>query len=225
MKVTQKDTDWIDVTYPIKSGMVHWPGQPPVSYTRLNELDKGDSANVSALHLSLHTGTHMDAPKHFLKGEADITTAPVGAMMGALRVARVKGVSGIGEAEIRAYESRLGKLNVGERIFFRTDNSETDWLEQPFNKQYVAVEPDGARYLVSCGVQVVGVDYLSVAPFRDPTETHEVLLGNGVWVIEGLDLRTLQEGDYDVLALPLKLETGDASPLRVLVRCKSEPAA
>ena len=210
--------NWRDVTYPIKEGMVHWPGQPPVTFSRLKSLQAGDSSNVSALHLSLHTGTHMDAPKHFLEGAEDITAAPLDAMMGALRVADVSEAEGVGEAEVKAFEERAGALGAGERVFFRTKNSQEDWLEQPFFETYVAVTPDGARYLANKGVRVVGVDYLSVAPFSNTAETHRVLLGAGVWVIEGLDLRGVGEGRFEMLALPLKLETGDASPLRVLIR-------
>lgn len=210
--------DWLDVTHPIKEGMVHWPGQPPVTFSRLKSLQAGDSSNVSALRLSLHTGTHMDAPKHFLEGESDVTAAPLDEMMGALRVADVGEADGVGEAEIRTFEGRAGALGAGERVFFRTKNSQEDWLEQPFFENYVAVEPDGARYLADKGVRVVGVDYLSVAPFDNTAETHRILLGAGVWVIEGLDLREVGEGRYEMLALPLKIETSDASPVRVLIR-------
>ena len=218
--MVRQGEDWVDVTYAIKEGMVHWPGQPPVSFERLSEMEKGDSATVSALSLSLHTGTHMDAPKHFLPHASDITTAPVSALMGALRVAVITDVFGVDEDALRAYEARTRRIEASERVFFRTKNSDTNWLDTPFNKDYVAILPSGARYLAARGVQVVGVDYLSVAPFNNTTETHEVLLSAGVWVIEGLDLRAISEGDYEMIALPLKIETGDASPLRVVIRPK-----
>ena len=209
---------WLDVTYPIKAGMVHWPGQPPVELTRLSELAQGDSSNVSALRLSLHTGTHLDAPKHFLEGAEDITAAPFEALSGKARVAQVGDAPAISEDEVTAFEARSGALQQGDRVLFRTRNSEQDWTGRPFDRAYVAVSPGGARCLADRGVQVVGVDYLSVAPFDNTTDTHRILLSAGVWVIEGLDLRSVNEGHYEMLALPLKIETGDASPLRVLLR-------
>ena len=209
---------WLDVTYPIFEYMVSWPGQPPVALRRLSTLEEGDTADVSLLALSLHTGTHMDAPRHFVEGGADITAAPLNVMMGPARVAYLEYADTVTEAEVRAFEKRTGELRAGERLFFKTKNSRADWSDKPFEKDYVALQPDAARYLVSKQAVVVGVDYLSVAPFDAPTETHRVLLGSGVWVVEGLDLRFVDEGRYEMLALPLKIVTGEASPVRVLLR-------
>ncbi len=209
---------WLDVTYPIFEDMVSWPGQPPVALRRLSTLEEGDTANVSLLSLSLHTGTHMDAPRHFIRGGADVAAAPLDAMMGPARVAHFEDAGTITETEVRAFEERAGELQAGERLFFKTKNSAADWTAAPFDKAYVALQPDAARYLVSKKVVVVGVDYLSVAPFDAPTETHRVLLSEGVWVIEGLDLRFAEEGRFEMLALPLKIVAGDASPVRVLLR-------
>lgn len=209
---------WFDVTYPIFEDMVSWPGQPPVALRRLSRLEKGDTADVSVLTLSLHTGTHMDAPRHFVENGADITAAPLDAMMGPVKVAHLKHADTVTEAEVRAFEQRAGELRAGERLFFKTKNSAADWTAAPFDKGYVALQPDAARYLVSKKAVVVGVDYLSVAPFDAPTETHHILLSSGVWVIEGLDLRVVEEGRYEMLALPLKIVTGEASPVRVLLR-------
>ena len=208
--------DWIDVTYPIKVGMPYWPGQPPVSLERVSDMQKGDGANVSVLKLSLHTGTHMDAPLHFLKKDKDITHAPLEAMFGSLQIAYMPGVDTIHKEDVEKFEQRSGKLNGGH-LFFKTDNSKRDWLNEPFNEDYVAVASDAAQYLAD-KITLVGVDYLSVAPFNDITPTHQILLGAGVWVIEGLDLRGVEEGHYEVVALPLKISGGEASPVRVLVR-------
>ncbi len=212
-----QNPEWLDVTYPITQKMVHWPGQPPVSLSRVSSLAEGAGANVSVLRLSLHTGTHMDAPLHFLAGGADITAAPFEVMFGSVRVAQVAGGE-ISVAELETYEARDGAFERGEKVFFRTGNSSRAWLEEPFREDYVAVGADAARYLADKGVLAVGVDYLSVAPFENTAETHRILLGAGVWVIEGLDLRAVDEGRYDMVALPLKIEEGDAAPLRVLLR-------
>ena len=207
---------WLDVTYPFTQKMVHWPGQPPTSLSRVSSIAEGKDSNVSVLHMSLHTGTHMDAPLHFLAEGADITAAPLEAMFGSVRVASITG--SISREELEAYEARDGTFEAGEKVFFRTENSSRDWLEEPFREDYVAVEADAARYLADKGLLVVGVDYLSVAPFKNTAETHRVLLGAGVWIIEGLDLRAVSEGRFEMVALPLKIEGSDAAPLRVLLR-------
>lgn len=210
-------TGWLDVTKAVQSDMVTWPGQPQTERYRLSSLDEGGSSNVSALTMSVHSGTHMDAPLHFLKDGADIAAAPFEAMFGPVRVAEIAGAT-ISAAELETYEARAGELKTGERLFCKTANSSRDWLTEPFNEHYVAVDAEAARFLAGRGVRVVGVDYLSVAPFRNTVDTHRTLLGAGVWVIEGLDLRGVGEGHFEMAALPLKLVGGDASPLRVLLR-------
>ena len=208
---------WLDVTYPVRPEMVVWPGQPETERHRVSSIDEGKDSNVSVLTMSLHTGTHMDAPLHFYGDGADITKAPFEAMFGSVRVAEVSG-GVVSRAELTAYEKRVGALKPGERIFFKTKNSERDWSTEPFNENYVAVDADAAQYLVEREIAVVGVDYLSVAPFSDTFHTHRTLLGAGVWVIEGLDLRDINEGHFEMAALPLKIVGSDASPLRVLLR-------
>ena len=211
------DKAWFDVTYPIRPEMVVWPGQPQTERRRVSSIDEGEDSNVSVLTLSLHTGTHMDAPLHFYKDGADITAAPFEAMFGPVRVAEVAGAM-VSRDELEAYEKRAGALKPRERIFFKTANSRRDWLTEPFNEDYVAVDDEAARYLVQRDIAVVGVDYLSVAPFFDTFYTHRILLGAEVWVIEGLDLRNIDEGHFEMAALPLKIVGSDASPLRVLLR-------
>ena len=215
--MSKKNAGWFDVTYPINERMVHWPGQPPTTLERVSSIAEGDAANVSVLRMSLHTGTHMDAPLHFLAGEADITTVPFEVMVGNMRVARIEGES-LSRDQIEAYEARAGAFVKGEKVFFRTENSSRPWLEEPFKKDYVAVEAEAARYLADKRILVVGVDYLSVAPFDNPAETHRILLSAGIWIIEGLDLREVDEGRFEMMALPLKIEGSDAAPLRVLLR-------
>ena len=208
---------WLDVTKPVRSEMVVWPGQPRTERYRLSSVDEGKSSNVSALKMSVHSGTHMDAPLHFLKDGPDITAAPFEAMFGPVRVAEIDGAM-ITQSGLEAYEARTETLKPGERLFCKTANSSRDWLTEPFDEQYVAVDAEAARFLAGRGVRVVGVDYLSVAPFGNTVDTHRTLLQAGVWVIEGLDLREVGEGRYDMVALPLKLVGSDASPLRVLLR-------
>ena len=208
---------WLDVTKPVQPEMVVWPGQPRTERYRLSSLDEGKSSNVSALTMSVHSGTHMDAPLHFLKDGPDITAAPFEAMFGPVRVAEIGGAM-VTPVGLEAYEARTGTLKPGERLFCKTANSSRDWLTEPFDEAYAAVDAEAAQFLVGRGVGVVGVDYLSVAPFKNTVDTHRTLLQAGVWVIEGLDLREIAEGNYEMAALPLKLVGSDASPLRVLLR-------
>ena len=214
--MTTPDKPWQDVSYPITEEMVTWPGQPSVRLESLSRIDD-QSSNVSALYLSLHTGTHMDAPLHFLADASDITAAPYETMFGPVRVAEITGRA-VDRESIVSYEARSAPLGAGERIFFRTENSGSNWLTQPFDESYVAVAPDAAAYLAEKQLITVGVDYLSVAPFTNTADTHRTLLGAGVWIIEGLNLRVITEGRYEMVALPLKITGGDASPVRVLLR-------
>ena len=211
--------DWIDVTYPIFENMVSWPGQPEVAITRQDDMSCGDDANVSILRFSAHTGTHMDAPCHFLAQQEDITSAPLSVLMGTVRVADLDGATAITDTAIEAYEKRTRRLAKDERIIFRTANSERNWpADAEFDKGYAAVMPAAAELLVDRQVSFVGVDYLSVAPFADPATTHRLLLHQRIWIVEGIDLRQIAEGDYEMICLPLKIKTSDASPVRILLR-------
>ena len=209
---------WQDVTYPIAEGMPAWPGQPPVEINNLACIETMGDAAISGLSFSAHTGTHLDAPNHFIEGDDDVTAFPLELAEGRIRVARVTGGGHVTADDLAAYEARTRPLSPGDRVAFRTRNSDRDWTREPFDENYAAIAPCLAKVLVQRKAAVAGVDYLSVAPFDDPATTHRLLLHARVWVIEGLDLRRVEEGEYDYLALPLKLRGSDASPLRVLFR-------
>lgn len=217
-RITNEGGAWVDVTYPIEPAMPVWPGQPTVELDRLASIKKPGDASVSRLSCSVHIGTHVDAPNHFIADDQDITAMPLELMFGPVRVAIIPGEGHITAAAIDHYEQRAGQLEKGQRVLFRTRNSDRDWAQHPFDKTYAAVAPDAAELLVQRGVTLVGVDYLSVAPFEDPATTHRLLLHARVWIIEGLDLRDVEEGDYQMIAAPLKIVGSDASPLRVLLR-------
>ena len=207
---------WSDVTYPIRNGVPHWPGQPPVDLHRIAHLSHGDVCNVTVARFSVHTGTHLDAPLHFLDGTQDVTAASIDALNGPCVVHRVDAQPHIDRASLAHLEEDL--RSGPRRVLFRTRNSDRDWTREPFDSNYAAIAPDAASLLVELGIRTVGVDYLSVAPFEDPTTTHVTLLKAGVWVVEGLDLREMSAGAYEMRALPLLLEGSDASPIRVLLR-------
>jgi len=206
---------WIDISVPLRTGMVHWPGDPEPAFRRVSEIAKGEKANVTTCSMSAHTGTHMDAPCHFLDVEQGMDTFPLEVGIGPARVIEMPGTVGaIGWQELEPHGIRKG-----ERILFKTRNSGRRWDNQEFDRAFVAVNASGAQFLAEAGVALVGIDYLSVALFeRDGTETHQTLLAGGIWILEGLDLSRTAAGNYDLICLPLKIEGSDGAPARAVLR-------
>lgn len=204
---------WLDVTVPIHDGMLHWPGDPEVRVVKVLDLERGDKATVSRLDLGAHTGTHVDAPVHFIAGAAGIDAIPPANLIGPVRVIHVPDAPAITARDVDAAE-----VKPGERILFKTRNSRQPWGSSPFMPDYTYVAMDGARRLVERGVRTVGVDYLSVGGGDQGPAIHRVLLERGVCVIEGLDLSRIDPGPYDLLCLPLRLRGGDGAPARVMLR-------
>lgn len=208
---------WIDVTVPMQNGMVTWPGDPSFHIERAEDQEKGDEATVSRMTLGVHTGTHMDAPLHYLRKGRSIDTMPLDATVGPARVIAIRDRESIRREELMPHA-----IGAGERVLFKTANSERAWNSGGFVEDFVCISADAARYLAECGVRTVGVDYLSVGGFRkDGPETHEALLSAGVWIIEALDLRAVEAGDYDLVCLPLKLVGSEGSPARAILRLRS----
>jgi arylformamidase len=192
---------WIDISVPLRNRMQHWPGDPAPEFS------------LSGMTLHPHTGTHIDAPLHFVPGGLPVDAMPPDATVGRARVISIEADS-IGPAVLEPLD-----LRPRERILFRTRNSESCWSGSCFRKQFVSVTPEGARHLVERGVRTVGIDYLSIGPYGTEGEhTHGLLLGAGIWVIEGLNLAGVPAGDYDLLCLPLRIEGGDGAPARAFVR-------
>lgn len=207
-------TDWIDVTVPVRNGMVHWPGDPPFHIERTQDQLKGDTATVSHLSMGAHTGTHMDAPLHFLKDGISIDQLPLDAVIGPAHVIRIQDRHAIRRAELEQHE-----IEAQGRVLFKTANSDHLWGKDEFDEDFIFIAHDAAQYLAERGVRTVGVDYLSVGGFRqDAVETHETLLGAGIWVIEGLDLSGIEPGLYEMICLPLKLIGAEGSPARAVLR-------
>ncbi|NJB85701.1 arylformamidase [Lewinella marina] len=211
---------WTDVTYPIFEGITGWPGQPTTHLETLSCIHCGDTAKVSVLHMSVHTGTHMDAPCHFLAQGIDVSRFPIEVGMGPVRVAEIDCPAEVRPEDLEAYEGRSRPLVSGERLILRTGNSDAAfWPQAPFDEDYHGIGPAAAAWIAKRKLQLVGVDYLSVGPFHSGNpQTHRALLGAGVWVIEGVDLRHIREGNYEMICLPLKIAGSDGSPIRILLR-------
>jgi arylformamidase len=207
--------DWIDVSVPIESGMVHWPGDPEVKVLRSSEIAKGDPANVTHLDMGAHTGTHMDAPVHFVEGAKGIDAMPLDATIGLARVIEISDPVSVKAGELQHHAPKRG-----ERLLLKTMNSAAAWRIAPeFKEDFTYIAADGAAYLAECGVRTVGVDYLSVGGFEhDAVETHTALLKAGVWIIEGLNLAEIEPGEYELLCLPVKIAGSDGAPSRALLR-------
>ena len=207
--------EWIDVSVALKNRMAHWPGDRPFKRKQTSWIDAGDSCNLSEISGSVHTGTHMDAPGHFLKDRREgIDTMPLDAGIGVARVIAIRDEHAIALDEVKAQEPR-----EGERILFRTKNSEGLWNSDEFAKDFIYIPADTAKYLAERRVRTVGVDYLSVGGFyHDGPETHKALLAGGIWIIEGLDLGAIEPGEYDLICLPLKLVGSDGAPARAVLR-------
>ena len=208
--------EWIDVSAPLYNGMVHWPGDAPFERTLMLSLDRGDECNLSQFSATAHIGTHMDAPSHFVAAGRTIDRMPLTAGIGPARVIAIED-----QKLIRIEELEPHRLTKGERVLFKTINSERAWTTAHFQETFVHIPQSTADYLAACGVQTVGVDYLSVGGYEsDGAGTHRALLGAGIWIIEGLNLSEVAPGDYDLICLPLKMVGAEGAPARVVLRQK-----
>lgn len=202
-----------DVSLPIVSGGLVYPGNPEISITPQQEISKGASSNVSLLTLGSHTGTHVDAQKHIIDGGLAIDALPLDVLMGpALLIAFPDDVMAVGEKELRAHD-----LTGQQRVLIRTRNSGFI-RKRDFTRDFTYVAPDGAMYLASLGVKLVGCDYLSVEQFHSGHHmTHRTLLGRNIVIVEGLDLSVPPPGTYDLRVLPLRLAGLDGAPARAVL--------
>ena len=209
-----RHSQWIDISIPLRNAMVHWPGDPPVQIERTLDIERGDSHTLARISMGLHTGTHMDAPFHFIRYGVGIDKMPLDTTVGRARVIEIQDSESIKPEELVHH-----RIHRGERILFKTKNSTRIWQTDTFVKDYVFLSKEAAIVLVERSLRVVGIDYLSVGGFRrDGIETHRTLLEGGVWIIEGLDLSGVEPGRYDLICLPLKVDQGDGAPARAILR-------
>lgn len=203
-----------DITVPVYPGMFVYPGNPQVFRERVLRLEAGDSCNLSRLDLGVHTGTHIDAPFHFLEHGVGIDGIPTEALLGEAYVVDATLVG----AEIDAgFLATAGIPPHAERILFKTKNSSL-WGRGEFSEDYVGVAPDAAAALVDRGVKLVGIDYLSVATPAHSIDTHRVLLAAGTVILEGIDLSAVEPGRYELICLPIRLVGSDGAPTRAILR-------
>ncbi|MCC6188364.1 MAG: cyclase family protein [Anaerolineales bacterium] len=203
-----------DITISITPAMPIWPSNPGVTLERVSNIEAGANSNVSHLSMGVHTGTHVDAPVHFLPGEAGVEALPLSVLCGPAVVIHLPRVA-------RITASALQRADIprhARRLLIRTRNSR-HWArgDREFHTDFVGVGPDAAEWLVARGTALVGVDYLSVAPWKEGRPTHEILLRAGVVVVEGLNLAHVKPGRYQLVCLPLKLVGSDGAPARAVL--------
>jgi arylformamidase len=203
-----------DISLPITPAILVYPGNPGVAFTSHQAIARGDSANVSAISFGSHTGTHVDAPRHFDDAAGGVDAIAIERLVGPATVMEFDdSVRSIGRAEL----DRAG-LRAARRVLLKTRNSRL-LHEREFASDYTFVAPDGAEFLVESGVELVGIDYLSIEQFKSGHHrTHLTLLRRGIVILEGLDLSAIAPGDYELLCLPLRLAGLDGAPARVVLR-------
>jgi arylformamidase len=202
----------IDISVPNGPGQHVYPGDPPPRVEQAKAIRQGDVCNVSLLTMGSHTGTHVDAPHHFIDGAPRLGEVPLDRMVGAALVADLRGRAAVDAAALAGAELRRGDI-----LLCRTDNSER-WAAPDFQRDFTYLTLDAAALLVERGVRAVGIDYLSIEQFGSSDfAVHHRLLGAGVFVIEGLDLRAVEPGRYTLVCLPLKFPDLDGAPARAVL--------
>jgi arylformamidase len=205
-----------DVTVAVSENVPIYEGDPRVAIESVKSISGGDSANVSHLCLGAHTGTHVDAPNHFIEGTRRVEDLDIEKLVGSCRVIEIAG-------DVTAIEpSHLTNIDGTERVLFKTRNS-AFWNDPDagFRTDFTYISPEAARVLADAGMKLVGIDYLSVEKFRSTDfATHKTLLEREIVILEGVDLREVPPGDYDIVCLPLKYVggTGDGAPARTILR-------
>lgn len=203
-----------DISLPLTPELPIWPGDPPFKRRHISSIEQGGNTNTSFLEMSAHMGTHVDAPDHFLGNGRTIENVPLSILCGRAYVLHLPDVDLITASILERAEIPPRT----RRILFKTRNS-TCWVEHEmeFRTDFVALSPDAAQYLVDRGFKLVGVDYLSVAPYKHSRPTHEILLKAGIVIVEGLDLSAVTQGRYSLYCLPLKLAGSDGAPARAML--------
>ena len=203
-----------DVSIGISPSLPVWPGNPGIELERMNKIEEGANSNVSRLALGVHTGTHVDAPVHFIQGALGVDTLPLEVLVGPALVIELPRVQQVTAADL----SGAGIPEGTQRLLIKTSNSAWWAANDPqFHTDYIAVAVDAAQWVVARGIKLIGVDYLSVAPWKQSVPTHRTLLQAGVVVVEGLNLSQIGPGNYDLTCLPLKLIGSDGAPARAIL--------
>ena len=210
------ESKWIDISYPLSKDMVYWPHDPvPPNVDFIFSPTEERPVSMIQMNINTHHGTHIDAPRHFNPSGTSIDEMPLDAIIGPVRVLEIKDTESIKPEELKAHN-----IQAGERILFKTVNSSYYKLGK-FVEDFVYISNEGAQFLLDKKVSVVGLDYLAIGSFKDMenlVKVHNTLLGNGIWVIEALDLSAVKAGRYEIICLPIRIKQGDAGQARAIIR-------
>jgi arylformamidase len=207
-----------DISVTLEAGIPIWPNNPGFELVRVNDIANGASSNVSRIAMGCHTATHVDAPIHFIPGAAGVDTLSLELLTGPATVYSIR-LTGADEGNITAAALQRANIPSGSlRVLLKTSNSDL-WKGGPheFRADFAGITADGAQWIVDNKIGLIGVDYLSVGPKGKGRPTHEILLGAGVVVVEGLNLSTVEPGSYEFYCLPLKLKGSDGAPARAIL--------
>lgn len=210
--ISQND-GWLDITEPISKDTVVWPGDPNAIISRVAGFELGDNYQLSEVFMNVHTGTHIDAPLHFIPEGKDITQISLDALMGEAKV-----LDASAQNVITADWLMTKKLLKGDRVLFKTMKDTDHRQEKLADVNFIALDVAAAYYLAELGIALAGIDGLSIAMAHELNETHQVLLKNEIVIVEVLNLTGIQEGNYEMICLPIKIEGAEAAPARVLLR-------
>jgi arylformamidase len=206
--------EWVDVSVTIRSEMPNWPGNPPVWVREVEPFEEEDPARVSVLSMSSHTGTHVDAPAHYLEHGATIDEMPPEVGMGPAEVVHVEDAAIVEPEHFDDVD-----LAATDRLLIRTRNSPALWEQDEFVDTFAHLSTEAAEHLAEAEIGLVGIDYLSVAGYqRNEVPVHRALLDAGTWILEGLNLAGVPPGSVELACLPLTVEGGDGAPARALVK-------
>jgi arylformamidase len=203
-------TDWIDVSVPVSEKMAVFAYEQKPQFERRASMDRGDMGNNSTIHMGIHTGTHLDAPRHGIINGKTIDKMPLSDAIGPARVIEINDMEAVRAEALKQYQFKRG-----ERVLFKTQNSARCWKTDAFVADFAYIATDAAQILADAEVRLVGIDYLSVG---GPPETHKILLCAGVWLLEGLDLSAVIPGNYNLVCLPLRLIGVEGSPVRAVLQ-------
>ncbi len=208
---------WYDISIPLKQNMTKFPTDPtPFKVYRLSDVALGAKVTMSMMEMISHTGTHIDAPLHFIPGGSTISDMPLDATIGPARVIEIKDKQKIRVAEIEKYN-----IKKGERLLFKTRNSPLTYTSETFVEDYVYFDIPAAEYLAEKKVRMVGLDNITIGSFKEQgslTRTHTIFLQAGVYILEDCALGEVPPGEYELLCLPLLMYHGDAGPSRAILR-------